>query len=77
VVDIVVSIVSADPPVGHVTTAPGRTSTAFVGWLGLLRLLADAVGDEPISRRPTTQRMVRGLSAGARTDQVLDTSVSP
>jgi hypothetical protein len=48
-VDIVVSVVSADPPVGHVTTAAGGTPTAFVGWLGLLRLLADAVGDEPVS----------------------------
>lgn len=35
-----------DPPVGRVRRADGAW-TAFDGWLGLLRILSDALQDDP------------------------------
>jgi len=46
-VRIVVTIASPDPPEGHVTGGEDDSPTAFVGWLGLIRLLADIVASDP------------------------------
>ena len=52
---IVVTIASSDPPEGHLTSQEDGEPTAFVGWLGLIRLLADAVAsDREDSARPGT-----------------------
>jgi hypothetical protein len=40
---IVVTIASADPPEGYVVGNEDDAPSAFVGWLGLIRSLADAV----------------------------------
>jgi hypothetical protein len=44
---IVVNIASPDPLEGHVTTTRDDAPAAFVGWLGLIRLIADAVEADP------------------------------
>ena len=49
---IVVTIASSDPPEGHLTSRAGDEPAAFVGWLGLIRLLADAVAAEPSDNAP-------------------------
>ena len=43
---IVVNIANADPPQGHLVHRDGVDPTPFVGWLGLIRVMADAVADE-------------------------------
>jgi hypothetical protein len=47
---IVISVESLDPPLGRVTTVPGELAETgdegleFVGWLGLLRVLDELIG---------------------------------
>jgi hypothetical protein len=57
VVDVHISVETTDPPAGRVVTGEGEPGQAFVGWLQLLSILANALVPPPqaaVTHRPET-----------------------
>ena len=69
-VRIVVTIASLDPPEGRVTSSRVHEPSAFVGWLGLIRLLADAVESDREAARSDVATDAHGTALGQPTDSV-------
>ena len=49
VIEVHISMETAQPPTGHVVTVDGEPAQPFAGWLQLLTILAQALPPPPVA----------------------------